>query len=419
MNNVKRLFTSGHSALLLNGALVLLFALPLQTASGNAQKPKREQDRLEQKETHIYNEVTPGIDRALEIREDSRKQAVQLALLLDTSNSMDGLIAQAKSQLWDIVNELAYVRCGDQSRPELQIALYEYGNDNLSSREGYIRQVVGFTEDLDLISEKLFALTTNGGEEFCGEVIHTSLDQLIWNKNDKDLRMIFIAGNEPFDQGKFDFRQAAEEAGRKGVVVNTIFCGAYRTGVETYWKEGATLGGGKYAAINHNDLRAEIATPYDDAIIRLNIELNGTYMGYGDVAAEFQERQMAQDANASSMNTGVAVKRAVAKSSQYYKNSNWDLVDAYEQDEEAVLNMEKEELPEELQKLSKAELRRHIESTKAKRAEIQQEIGQLNVQREQFIKENQQKAEGELENALIVALRDQASSKGFVWIKRD
>ena len=30
---------------------------------------------------------------------------VQLALLLDTSNSMDGLIDQAKSQLWKIVNE--------------------------------------------------------------------------------------------------------------------------------------------------------------------------------------------------------------------------------------------------------------------------------------------------------------------------
>src|SRR5205823_3642790 len=32
---------------------------------------------------------------------------VQLAILLDTSNSMDGLIAQAKTQLWNIVNEFA------------------------------------------------------------------------------------------------------------------------------------------------------------------------------------------------------------------------------------------------------------------------------------------------------------------------
>ncbi|MEZ5022383.1 MAG: hypothetical protein R2728_03810 [Chitinophagales bacterium] len=30
---------------------------------------------------------------------------IQIALLLDTSNSMDGLIEQAKGKLWSIVNE--------------------------------------------------------------------------------------------------------------------------------------------------------------------------------------------------------------------------------------------------------------------------------------------------------------------------
>jgi len=34
---------------------------------------------------------------------------IKVALLLDTSNSMDGLIEQAKSQLWKIVGALANV----------------------------------------------------------------------------------------------------------------------------------------------------------------------------------------------------------------------------------------------------------------------------------------------------------------------
>jgi hypothetical protein len=38
----------------------------------------------------------------------TKKAKVQIALLLDTSNSMDGLIDQAKSQLWKIVNEMAF-----------------------------------------------------------------------------------------------------------------------------------------------------------------------------------------------------------------------------------------------------------------------------------------------------------------------
>jgi len=48
---------------------------------------------------------------------------IKVALLLDTSNSMDGLIDQAKSQLWELVNELSYAKCKHESKPSLQIAL--------------------------------------------------------------------------------------------------------------------------------------------------------------------------------------------------------------------------------------------------------------------------------------------------------
>src|SRR5205085_14348 len=83
-------------------------------------------------------------------------QTIMLALLLDTSNSMDGLIDQAKSQLWKIVNEVAAARSVDGKQPNIKIALYEYGNNGLSADEGFIRQVSALTEDLDVISEKLF-----------------------------------------------------------------------------------------------------------------------------------------------------------------------------------------------------------------------------------------------------------------------
>ena len=37
-----------------------------------------------------------------------KNNIVKIALLLDTSNSMDGLINQAKAQLWDIVNKFSH-----------------------------------------------------------------------------------------------------------------------------------------------------------------------------------------------------------------------------------------------------------------------------------------------------------------------
>lgn len=91
----------------------------------------------------------------------TKKQTTKVALLLDTSSSMSGLINQAKAQLWEIINELSHAKCNGET-PKLEIALYEYGNDKLSSNEGYIRQALQFTSNLDAVSEHLFSLTTNG-----------------------------------------------------------------------------------------------------------------------------------------------------------------------------------------------------------------------------------------------------------------
>src|SRR6476660_6836209 len=53
-----------------------------------------------------------------------KRADIDLALCLDTSNSMDGLIDAAKQKLWDLVNTLARAR----PTPNLRVALYSYGN---------------------------------------------------------------------------------------------------------------------------------------------------------------------------------------------------------------------------------------------------------------------------------------------------
>lgn len=349
------------------------------------------------------------------VTEKPSKQYVKIALLLDTSNSMDGLINQAKAQLWDIVNEFTHAKCGNDSRPLLKISLYEYGNDNLSAREGYIRQVLGFSSDLDEISEKLFSLTTNGGEEFCGQVIQTSLRQLDWGKNADDLKMIFIAGNEPFTQGKLNYRDAATNAKENDVIVNTIFCGNYEQGISTMWKSGATLTGGEYMAIDHNKQIVHIDTPYDDIIIKLNSKLNNTYISYGYLGRQKKAMQSMQDSNAAEMEAAVAVKRSVSKSSRLYKNSNWDLVDAVEEDEVVLSELDAKDLPEELQEKSESEINTYIKEKKEEREAIQKQIQELNAKREAYIAQNQKEETGELENALLSAIKTQAAKKNYKW----
>ena len=101
---------------------------------------------------------------------EGNRPAVDIALLLDTSNSMDGLINQAKNQLWTIVGQFAKAKKNGQT-PTLRVALLEYGNTHLPASEGYLRQVIQLTDDLDAVSEALFELKTQGGDEYCGQVI--------------------------------------------------------------------------------------------------------------------------------------------------------------------------------------------------------------------------------------------------------
>lgn len=350
------------------------------------------------------------------VDEKQANNTVKIALLLDTSNSMDGLINQAKSQLWDIVNKFTHAKCGNDARPNLEIALYQYGNDDLSSREGYIQQVLAFSNDLDEISEKLFSLTTNGGEEYCGEVIHTSLKQLNWGKNPDNLKMIFIAGNEPFTQGKLNYKDAVTNAKEKDVIVNTIFCGNYQQGINTSWKNAATMTGGEYMAIDHNKHVVHINTPYDDIIIKLNSKLNTTYIGYGARGASKMKSQRVQDDNAMELQEVVAVKRAVSKSSRLYENSSWDLVDASWDKEFDISKIEKDQLPQELKNKSEEEITSFIEEKKSERTQIQKEIQDLNTKREAFIAKNQKEnSTGELENAMLEAIKKQAEKKNYKW----
>jgi hypothetical protein len=187
---------------------------------------------------------------------------IQLAILLDTSGSMDGLINQTREQLWRIVNTFA-TASRDGVRPTVELALYEYGNDGIPASDQYIRQVVPLTTNLDRVSEALFALRTNGGSEYCGAVIQKASQQLEWSSNPADLKLIYIAGNEPFTQGPVDFHVSVKAAISKGIVVNTIHAGPEQVGINEHWKEAALLADGNYLAIDQNRAVARVAAPQD------------------------------------------------------------------------------------------------------------------------------------------------------------
>jgi len=352
--------------------------------------------------------------------QDTEKKQIKLALLLDTSNSMDGLIDQAKAQLWNLVNELAKARY-DGKQPELEIALYEYGNDRLPPAEGYIRLVTTMTTDLDQVSADLFSLTTNGGNEYCGQVIQSSLVQLTWGNPEQDLQYIFIAGNEPFTQGNVSFADACLKAKEKGIVVNTIFCGKFQEGINTSWKAGADITGGNYMSINQNSKTVFIATPYDDAIEKLNESLNDTYLPYGSLGYQNKQRQLKQDQNAQQYGKGGSVSRAISKSRGYYKNTSWDLVDIADEAGFDINDYEDAQLPEAMQGLTNAQKLAHIDKMAKERQKIQESIKDLGKKRDAFIlkkkAEDAGKATAMLDDAMLTAIKKHAHTMNFEFVE--
>jgi hypothetical protein len=350
-------------------------------------------------------------------QEPAKPQTIMLALLLDTSNSMDGLIDQAKSQLWKIVNELAAAKCGDGTQPNIKIALYEYGNDGLPESEGYIRQVSPLSDDLDVISEKLFSLRTNGGNEFCGHVIKTSLTQLAWSASDADLKMIFIAGNEPFTQGTVSYQAACSQAKEKGVVVNTIFCGDFNEGILTNWKSGADLTGGTFMSIQQNSKTVYIPTPYDDKIAALNDQLNTTYIYYGKTGSYKKSQQIVQDNNAESYGKSNKAERAVSKSSHAYKNSSWDLVDAAKDNEKVIAETKTEELPAEMKNMTIEQRKVYVQQKSQERKKIQDEILSLNKLRQEYISKNasQKSKDASLDASMMKSIKQKGNAKNLKW----
>lgn len=340
---------------------------------------------------------------------------IQVALLLDASNSMDGLIDQAKSRLWNIVNTLTTLRY-EGKVPQIEIALYMYGNDGLSEKSNYIKQMTPFTSDLDVISEKLFAIKTNGGSEYCGAVIVEAVKKLDWGREKADMRLIYIAGNEPFTQGSVSYQEAISEATKKDIFINTIFCGDYAEGVNTNWKDGARIGNGQYFNINQDQRIVYIVTPYDDAIQRCNERLNMTYIYYGNAGITGYQNQSAQDQNSIVISKSNYTERAVSKSKKLYNNSGWDLVDKVALDSLYIDKIEIDDLPPEYINLTNTELKTLVAEKTKEREEIQKEINSLAAKRQDYI-DNQSKTEksdlDDLGKAINVSILNLATSKGY------
>ena len=338
---------------------------------------------------------------------------IQVAILLDVSGSMDGLIEQAKTQLWSMVETLGKASCNGK-KPSVELALYEYGRPENGASNNFIKLLSPFTTDLDELSAKLFQLHTGGGDEYCGAVMVQSLKGLNWDTNPNNYKVIFIAGNESFRQGSVSYTEACVLAKQKGVIINTIYCGDKQSGIAEFWNMNGECNSGTYSNIDQNQRMEDIKAPQDSMIYALNGKLNGSYVTYNSVGSSKMQLQQSMDQANAGAGYSVAAKRASVKAnSATYRNTSWDLVDAYNADTTVIAKLDKKYLPAEVQNKTTTEIKQYVKQKNEERSAVQRQITTLASEREKYIanvrKETAKVQTKDLENAVQVTLKSQGS----------
>ncbi len=340
---------------------------------------------------------------------------IDLAICLDISGSMQGLINSARARLWDVVNELARIK----PAPNLRVALFSYGSSRYPRETGWIKKDLDLTTDLDALYEKLFALKIGGSIEYVTRVCRDAVEQLKWSEDKNALKIIFVCGNEPASQDKLvSLREAANRAKAKGIIINPIFCGNPQHRDAADWIEFASLAGGRFASIDQDKGVVAIAAPQDKQIVELGNKMNATYLAYGKSGADKARNQLAQDQNAYQAGAGVAAARVASKNTALYRCEEWDLVDRMKQDPKFdVTKLPEADLPEAMRKLTPAQRVAYVKDAAAKREVLQKQITELTQQRDAYIREQMKRQQGSAARAFDAALREtlhiQARERGI------
>lgn len=315
---------------------------------------------------------------------------IDIVLALDVSGSMSGLIDSAKIKLWDIVNDLAK----DKPTPRLRVGLYSYGHTTYDPAKGWVRKEMDLTSDLDVIYQKLFALTIDGGEEYVARVSRDAIVEQKWSAEPGAIKHIFVCGNEPASQDPtLKLKDVAALAVKNGIHIHAIFCGNPLDADAADWKEFAKMALGQFAAIDMNNGNVVINTPMDKEMDALNRRLNTTYVVYGgQKGKEQRDNQLTQDNNALQLGYAANASRVMCKSGCLYRNDAWDLVDRCKNDAKFdVKTVPMDQLNDEMKKMTPAQREAYVKDMVAQRDGIQEQINAVGLLRQTYIQEELKK----------------------------
>lgn len=384
-----------------------------------------------------------------------------LAIVLDTSGSMQGLITQVRDGLWKTLNSLGELK-KDGQKADVRLALYEYGSGVVPEEANFIQLLTPLTTDHTKLAQALFATEAKGGTEYSGVALNMATNDLKWSSLSDDFRSIVIAGNETIHQGPVNPLDSAKGALDKDILVNTVFAGPQTHVVPNFgggfggggcggffcpptnpqpqpptdpqpnpifleWKQMAEAGGGQALNIDHNQSIPYIESPFDADIVKFTEMINTTFLPFGKKGQEEFQRMIDLDRNIRNTGAGTYMDWGNYRGGTFGRStqSGWDLVslaieaetDTTKDLEATLLNLSDEELPELLRGKTMAEKIDLVKAQVKRRKDIEAKVADLRAKRAEFVEEELRNlnAQGEktFSDAIKQILIDQLKAKGF------
>ena len=315
---------------------------------------------------------------------------IELVFVVDTTGSMGGLIQGAKTKIWNIVND---VMQHQKKGTKVKIGLVAYRDRG----DAYVTKVTGLSEDLDKVYATLMDFQAQGGgdePEDVRQALWNGANSIQWSKTSSNLsKIIFLVGDARPHTDYKDFPttvETAKQAKKDGVIINTIQCGSLRE-TDKYWREIAQYAGGEYFSIAQDGGTKTIVTPYDEQLRSLSTKLDSAYIPYGTTKERSRALAMAEETSGKIRDAAPAeamAERAVNKSMNRYSYSSDDLVQGVENGNVKLQDLEEDQLPENMQKMTATEREAYVNKKISERKEIRAEIASVSRQREEYIRKN-------------------------------
>ena len=367
------------------------------------------------------------------------KPRMELVFVIDTTGSMGGLIAGAKSKIWSIVNEIVAAK----PQPEIRIGFVVYRD----IKDAYVTQVHPLTDDLDAAFATLQTFKAQGGGDLPEHVsagLHEAVSTIEWKtggSTDSALyQVIFLVGDCPphtdYDDG-LDYRVEADKAAAQGIFVNTIRCGQ-NAQTEAVWLDIAKRGRGNYFSLAQSGGVKEVPTPYDEKMVKLGAALELTTIARRGLEGERTASLAAAGIEGDKYINGAAIVGDIpligglfrertgvdnmiarqsfnAKSGQVY--GAFDLVTQVIGGRK-VEEIKDEEWPAEWEKKPLAEKRELLNAQIAQRKKLKAQLAELETQRNAFLKAELKKNGGKdgFDQKMLDTFKSQANARGgFVY----